>query len=63
MNQITDSLELDSRIDRIVLNVFTWGLGLSTVTSTIVFLVKDTVKIVVQAWLDIQEELRKIKDE
>ena len=63
LNQITDIFHLDSKIDRIVLNVFVWGLGLSTIISTVIFLIKDTVKIIVQAWLDIQEEFRRINNE
>lgn len=62
-NQVSDSLELDSKIDRLVLNVFIWGLGISTIISTVVFLLKDTVKIIVQAWLEIKEELGKINDD
>ncbi len=62
-NQVSDSLELDSKIDRLVLNVFIWGLGISTIVSTVVFLLKDTVKIIVQAWLEIKEELGKINDD
>ena len=62
-NQVSDSLELDSKIDRLVLNVFIWGLGISTIISTIVFLLKDTVKIIVQAWLEIKEEFEKINDD
>ncbi len=63
LNEITDIFHLDSKIDRIVLNVFVWGLGLSTIISTVIFLIKDTVKIIVQAWLDIQEEFRRINNE
>ena len=62
-NQVSDSLELDSKIDRLVLNVFIWGLGISTIVSTVVFLLKDTVKIIVQAWLEIKEELGNINDD
>ncbi len=62
-NQVSDSLELDSKIDRLVLNVFIWGLGISTIISTVVFLLKDTVKIIVQAWLEIKEEFGKINDD
>ncbi len=62
-NQVADSLELNSQIDRLVLNVFVWGLGLSTIISTITFLLKDTIKVIVQAWLEIKEEVKKINDD
>ncbi|VEP11760.1 conserved hypothetical protein [Hyella patelloides LEGE 07179] len=62
LNQAVDFFTLESKIDKIVLNVFIWGLGISTIVSTIVFLIKDTIKVIIQAWIEIREEFNRLNN-
>ena len=62
VNKFIDWIELDTMIDKIVLNVLVWVLGISTIFSALAFLAKDIVKVSVKTWLDIKEELAKLNN-
>ena len=56
VNSLVNSLDLEESIDTVVLNVFVWGFGISTICTTLFQLIKDVIRAGVTNWLDVQQE-------
>jgi|GEM_PF-6184021 len=63
VNSLVNSLHLEELIDKVVLNVFIWGFGISTICTTLFQLIKDVIIAGIRSWLDIKEEWNKLKNE
>ncbi|MGK7892207.1 MAG: hypothetical protein AB4372_00745 [Xenococcus sp. (in: cyanobacteria)] len=63
VNSLVNSLNLEALIDKVVLKVFVWGFGISTICTTLFQLVKDIIIAGIRTWLDIKEEWNRLQSE
>ena len=62
VNYLVNSLDLEELIDKVVLKVFVWGFGISTICTTLFQLIKDVLVAGIRTYLEIKEEWNKLKD-